>query len=313
MKSTSSQIRKSFIDYFVKNNHEYVESSPLSPINDDTLLFTNAGMVQFKDIFLGNSSLKFSRAVSSQKCLRAGGKHNDLDNVGYTTRHHTFFEMLGNFSFGDYFKHEAINYAWDFLINELNISPDKLWVTIHKTDADARKIWLGDIDLDKNRLSVIDNDDNVYTTDFISGATYGLVAANSGTDQMLMKYDTDGNLVYRRFIGSTTSEAEFNSQSDNLHINKQNSIVLNMAASGVYGNVANMTIKIPNDGSLTSSSTYSGYVFTDTPYYTITNDSSSHTVANDTTLSVSSGNATITTSVYSTGNTTQSTSKITIS
>ncbi|MEC7886108.1 MAG: alanine--tRNA ligase [Pseudomonadota bacterium] len=163
MKSTSSQIRKSFIDYFVKNNHEYVESSPLSPINDDTLLFTNAGMVQFKDIFLGNSSLKFSRAVSSQKCLRAGGKHNDLDNVGYTTRHHTFFEMLGNFSFGDYFKHEAINYAWDFLINELNISPDKLWVTIHKTDADARKIWLGDIDLDKNRLSVIDNDDNFWS------------------------------------------------------------------------------------------------------------------------------------------------------
>ena len=163
------------------------------------------------------------------------------------------------------------------------------------------------------RSVAIDNDDNVYTTDFISGATYGLVAANSGTDQMLMKYDTDGNLVYRRFIGSTTSEAEFNSQSDNLHINKQNSIVLNMAASGVYGNVANMTIKIPNDGSLTSSSTYGGYVFTDTPYYTITNDTSSHTVANDTSLSVSSGNATITTSVYSTGNTTQSTSKITIS
>ena len=147
----------------------------------------------------------------------------------------------------------------------------------------------------------------------MSGGTYGLVAANSGTDQMLMKYDTDGNLVYRRFIGSTTSEAEFNSQSENLHINKQNSIVLNMAASGVYGNVANMTIKIPNDGSLTSSSTYGGYVFTDTPYYTITNDTSSHTVANDTSLSVSSGNATITTSVYSTGNTTQSTSKITIS
>ena len=139
MKSTSSQIRKSFIDYFVKNKHEYVESSPLSPLNDDTLLFTNAGMVQFKDIFLGNTSSKFSRAVSSQKCLRAGGKHNDLDNVGYTTRHHTFFEMLGNFSFGDYFKHEAINYAWDFLINELNISPDKLWVTIHKTDVDAKK------------------------------------------------------------------------------------------------------------------------------------------------------------------------------
>ena len=126
MKISSSEIRKKFIDYFKSKGHIYIDSSPIIPPNDDkTLLFTNAGMVQFKDIFLGLKKSKFKSAVTSQKCIRAGGKHNDLDNVGFTERHHTFFEMLGNFSFGDYFKEDAIKYAWDFLINELHIPKEK--------------------------------------------------------------------------------------------------------------------------------------------------------------------------------------------
>src|SRR5205814_7070616 len=111
----SNDIRKAFLDYFQRNRHHVVPSSPLVPGNDPTLLFTNAGMVQFKDVFLGTDKRSYSRAASSQKCVRAGGKHNDLENVGYTARHHTFFEMLGNFSFGDYFKRDAIHYAWEFL------------------------------------------------------------------------------------------------------------------------------------------------------------------------------------------------------
>ena len=118
---TSTEIRNSFIQFFKKNNHAYVNSSNLIPENDPTLLFANAGMNQFKNLFLGLEQRDYARAVSSQKCVRAGGKHNDLDNVGFTARHHTFFEMLGNFSFGDYFKKEAIHFAWDFLTNELKI------------------------------------------------------------------------------------------------------------------------------------------------------------------------------------------------
>ena len=112
---TSNDIRQSFLDFFKMKDHEVVPSSSLVPLNDPTLLFTNAGMVQFKDIFVGKEKRNYKRAVSSQRCIRAGGKHNDLENVGYTARHHTFFEMLGNFSFGDYFKHEAIIYAWEYL------------------------------------------------------------------------------------------------------------------------------------------------------------------------------------------------------
>ena len=164
MKNNSEEIRSKFINYFVSKGHTYLDSSPILPPNDDkSLLFTNAGMVQFKDIFLGIKESKIKSAVTSQKCIRAGGKHNDLDNVGFTNRHHTFFEMLGNFSFGDYFKIEAINYAWDFLVNELKISPDRLWVTVHSSDLEAKEIWLNKIGVKESRLSVISTDDNFWS------------------------------------------------------------------------------------------------------------------------------------------------------
>ncbi len=143
MKSTD--IRRLFLDYFRRHGHTTVASSPLVPANDPTLLFTNAGMVQFKDVFLGQEKRPYVRAASSQRCVRAGGKHNDLENVGYTGRHHTFFEMLGNFSFGDYFKREAIGFAWEFLTQELKLPKDKLWVTVYKDDDEAADIWLKEI------------------------------------------------------------------------------------------------------------------------------------------------------------------------
>ncbi|RMG35891.1 MAG: alanine--tRNA ligase, partial [Gammaproteobacteria bacterium] len=127
---TSAEIRTAFLDYFAEQGHQIVESSPLVPANDPTLLFTNAGMVQFKDVFLGKEKRPYTRAASAQRCVRAGGKHNDLENVGYTARHHTFFEMLGNFSFGDYFKRDAIGYAWDLLTNHFGLPPERLWVTV---------------------------------------------------------------------------------------------------------------------------------------------------------------------------------------
>ena len=136
-----AEIRNSFLNYFNRNGHTIVSSSSLIPTNDDTLLFTNAGMVQFKDIFVGLEKREYSRATTSQKCVRAGGKHNDLDQVGYTARHHTFFEMLGNFSFGDYFKDDAINFAWTFITKELCISPERLLVTVYHTDEEAKNIW----------------------------------------------------------------------------------------------------------------------------------------------------------------------------
>ena len=164
MKNNSDEIRSKFINYFVSKGHTYLDSSPiLPPNNDKSLLFTNAGMVQFKDVFLGIKESKIKSAVTSQKCIRAGGKHNDLDNVGFTNRHHTFFEMLGNFSFGDYFKIEAINYAWDFLVNELKISPDRLWITVHNSDLEAKEIWLNKIGVKESRLSVISTDDNFWS------------------------------------------------------------------------------------------------------------------------------------------------------
>src|SRR3989344_2620719 len=125
----SSEIRTAFLEYFKRQGHVIVPSSSLVPGNDPTLLFTNAGMVQFKDVFIGTEKRDYKRAVSSQRCVRAGGKHNDLENVGYTARHHTFFEMLGNFSFGDYFKREGIKYAWEFLTQDLKLPPERLWVT----------------------------------------------------------------------------------------------------------------------------------------------------------------------------------------
>ena len=140
MKS-SNEIRQSFLDYFESKGHTVVPSSSLVPSNDPTLLFTNAGMVQFKDLFLGHEKRDYKRAVTSQRCVRAGGKHNDLENVGYTARHHTFFEMLGNFSFGDYFKREAIGFAWEYLTEVLKIPESRLWVTVYETDDEAYDIW----------------------------------------------------------------------------------------------------------------------------------------------------------------------------
>ncbi len=150
---TSAEIRQAFLDYFADKQHEKVDSSPLVPANDPSLLFTNAGMVQFKDVFLGKEKHPYSRAVSSQRCVRAGGKHNDLENVGYTARHHTFFEMLGNFSFGDYFKRDAISYAWEFLTKTLGLPPDRLWVTVFEEDPEAEDIWRKEIGVDPARLS----------------------------------------------------------------------------------------------------------------------------------------------------------------
>jgi alanyl-tRNA synthetase len=158
----SSEIRHRFLEYFRRNGHAVVSSSPLVPGNDPTLLFTNAGMVQFKDVFLGQDRRPYSRATTSQRCVRAGGKHNDLENVGYTARHHTFFEMLGNFSFGDYFKREAIQLAWGFLTEELGLPASKLWVTVHADDDGAEKIWLEDMHVPADRVIRISTNDNFW-------------------------------------------------------------------------------------------------------------------------------------------------------
>src|SRR5574343_893785 len=137
----SKQIRQAFLDFFASKGHQVVASSSLVPHGDPTLLFTNAGMNQFKDVFLGFDKRPYTRAATSQKCVRAGGKHNALENVGYTARHHTFFEMLGNFSFGDYFKREAIHYAWEFLTGVLGVPASRLWVTVYDQDDEAYDIW----------------------------------------------------------------------------------------------------------------------------------------------------------------------------
>jgi alanyl-tRNA synthetase len=160
MKNT--EIRNRFVDYFKKNSHTYVASSSLIPENDPTLLFANAGMNQFKNAFLGLEKRAYNKAVSVQKCVRAGGKHNDLDNVGFTARHHTFFEMLGNFSFGDYFKKEAIHYAWDFLTNELKIPKEKLYVTVFESDDEAAEIWHKQEGLPKDRIFRLGEKDNFW-------------------------------------------------------------------------------------------------------------------------------------------------------
>ena len=151
----SSEIRRQFLDFFASKGHTPVASSQLIPGNDPTLLFTNAGMVQFKDVFLGRETRPYVRAASSQRCVRAGGKHNDLENVGYTARHHTFFEMLGNFSFGDYFKHDAIRYAWEFLTVTLGLPKEKLWVTVYQDDDEAYAIWADEIGVPKDRIARI--------------------------------------------------------------------------------------------------------------------------------------------------------------
>ena len=160
--TTSAELRQKFLDYFQSKQHQVVPSSSLVPGNDPTLLFTNAGMVQFKDAFLGREKRGYTRATSSQRCVRAGGKHNDLENVGYTARHHTFFEMLGNFSFGDYFKREAIQFAWEFLTVEVGLPAEKLWVTVFEEDEEAADIWLKEVGVDPNRFGRIGAKDNFW-------------------------------------------------------------------------------------------------------------------------------------------------------
>ena len=159
---TSNELRQAFLEFFRDKDHAIVASSPLVPGNDPTLLFTNAGMVQFKDVFLGEDKRKYDRAVTSQRCVRAGGKHNDLENVGYTSRHHTFFEMLGNFSFGDYFKRDAIKYAWEFLTETLGLPPERLWVTVFNDDDEAADIWLNEMKIDPERFSRMGEKDNFW-------------------------------------------------------------------------------------------------------------------------------------------------------
>ena len=159
----TKQIRKTYFDYFISKDHELVDSGSLIPQNDPSLLFTNAGMVPFKDVLLGVEKRPYTRAVSSQRCLRVGGKHNDLENVGYTARHHTFFEMLGNFSFGDYFKREAIEFAWDLLTNKYSLPADKLWVTVFKDDDESEAIWKEEIGIPADRISRLDEEENFWT------------------------------------------------------------------------------------------------------------------------------------------------------
>ena len=156
----TDEIRSAFLDFFAEREHRVVASSSLVPANDPTLLFTNAGMVQFKDALTGREKLDYARATSCQRCVRAGGKHNDLENVGYTGRHQTLFEMLGNFSFGDYFKEDAIAWAWDFVTSVLKLPKDRLWVTVHPTDDEARTVWTKKIGLAPER--VVDHEDNFW-------------------------------------------------------------------------------------------------------------------------------------------------------
>src|ERR1700680_4103755 len=160
---TGSEIRRKFLDFFVQKGHKEVHSSSLVPANDPTLLFTNAGMNQFKDVFLGRESRDYKRATSSQKCVRAGGKHNDLENVGRTARHHTFFEMLGNFSFGDYFKKEAIAFAWDFLTRDLGLDTSRLYVTVYQDDDEAADIWHLQESVPRERIFRFGEKDNFWS------------------------------------------------------------------------------------------------------------------------------------------------------
>src|SRR5512138_891240 len=158
----SSEIRSGFLEYFRSKAHSIVPSSPLVPANDPTLLFVNSGMVQFKDVFLGKEKRPYVRATTSQRSVRAGGKHNDLENVGYTARHHTFFEMLGNFSFGDYFKREAIRYAWELLTEVYKLPPEKLWTTVYVDDDEAYGIWTQIIGLPPEKILRLGEKDNFW-------------------------------------------------------------------------------------------------------------------------------------------------------
>tara|TARA_A100001015_G_scaffold238437_1_gene271428 strand:- start:569 stop:1363 length:795 start_codon:yes stop_codon:yes gene_type:complete len=161
--TTSQEIKKLFLDFFQKNNHQILDSSPLTPQDDKSLMFVNSGMVPFKNYFLNTDLAPYKRVATAQKCLRAGGKHNDLENVGFNARHHTFFEMLGNFSFGDYFKEEAILYAWNFLTKELKISSEKLLVTFYHEDHESRNLWQKISGLPEGKIISINSSDNLWS------------------------------------------------------------------------------------------------------------------------------------------------------
>ena len=162
MTTTVNQIRSTFLNYFRKNDHKIIQSSPLVPDNDPTLMFTNSGMVQFKNILAGNETRDYTRAATAQKSVRAGGKHNDLDSVGYDVRHHTFFEMLGNFSFGDYFKEEALQWTWEFLTEWVGLEPDRLYPSVYLDDDEAFNIWNKVIGIPAERISRFGKEDNFW-------------------------------------------------------------------------------------------------------------------------------------------------------
>ncbi len=160
---TGEEIRETFLQYFERNGHKRVRSDSLVPASDPTLMFTNAGMVQFKNVFTGEERRDYSRATSSQKCMRVSGKHNDLEQVGYTARHHTFFEMLGNFSFGDYFKEEAIAFGWEFLVEEMGLPGDRMWVSVYREDEDAHRIWQDKVGVPESRILRLGEKDNFWS------------------------------------------------------------------------------------------------------------------------------------------------------
>ncbi len=217
---TGSQTRQKFLDYFAQRGHRVVRSSSLVPANDPTLLFTNAGMNQFKDVFLGQEKRDYNRAASSQKCVRAGGKHNDLDNVGYTRRHHTFFEMLGNFSFGDYFKRDAIAFAWELITKEYGLPKDRLYVTVFREDDDAEKLWQSVTGMPKTRIFRLDEKDNFWQMGDTGPCgpcseihyDFGLEAAEPGREHEEFPDDGGGrfveiwNLVFMQFDRDSTGK-----------------------------------------------------------------------------------------------------------
>ena len=202
-------IRKLFLEYFIEKKHHLIDSSSLVPVNDKSLLFTNSGMVQFKDIFLGNEKPKNKKIVTCQKCMRAGGKHNDLENIGFTNRHHSFFEMLGNFSFGDYFKEEAIDLAWDFMTNRLSLDQKKLFISVHNDDKETADIWLNKIKIDKEHLSFLGDEDNFWqmgetgpcgpSTEIYYDLDSGLSGEQPGKGETGDRYTEIWNLVFTQF------------------------------------------------------------------------------------------------------------------
>ena len=245
----ASALRKCFIEYFLQRDHSYLPSSGLIPENDPTLLFTNAGMNQFKNTFLGLEKMDSPRAVTVQKCVRAGGKHNDLEKVGYTARHHTFFEMLGNFSFGDYFKKKAIHYSWDFLTHTLGLPKDKLWITVFESDDEAFNIWHQQEDVPKGRIHRLGEKDNFWRMGDVgpcgpcSEIYYDLGESFTGPKNVLGgegdRYMEVWNLVFMEFF-----EDEKGQQTQLPHLSIDTGAGLERLASVSQGQVNNYHIDL---------------------------------------------------------------------